>query len=408
LINGCSKEFSMSTYLVLLKHPLRTLFWCLVLGGALFLWLHPGAHSSAQNLAPELATGKLNTPREGHSATLLQNGKVLVAGGRNGGEVTNTAELYDPATGQWTPTANTLAQARHGHSAVLLRSGQVLVIGGQGANNSYLNSAEIYDPADNSWKSALGSQMNVARHHATATLLNTGRVLVVGGVNSAGVQRSAEIYNPVTLKWTRTDVNNAAGNLSEARAEHTATLLTDGRVLVAGGIGSAGAALRSTELYEPGANRWRRVGDLLTQRASHTATLLPDGTVLAAGGANGATAHSSAELFTPATGAWMATGALAPRFAHTATLLPNGRVVVAGGKADATRSLSSVQVYNYLDKKWSDAPQAPPFANQAFALLEARSAHTATLLTNGQLLFVGGRPGSDAPSCTSSRPRIGS
>jgi uncharacterized protein (TIGR03437 family) len=396
LINGCSKEFSMSTYLVLLKHPLRTLFWCLVLGGALFLWLHPGAHSSAQNLAPELATGKLNTPREGHSATLLQNGKVLVAGGRNGGEVTNTAELYDPATGQWTPTANTLAQARHGHSAVLLRSGQVLVIGGQGANNSYLNSAEIYDPADNSWKSALGSQMNVARHHATATLLNTGRVLVVGGVNSAGVQRSAEIYNPVTLKWTRTDVNNAAGNLSEARAEHTATLLTDGRVLVAGGIGSAGAALRSTELYEPGANRWRRVGDLLTQRASHTATLLPDGTVLAAGGANGATAHSSAELFTPATGAWMATGALAPRFAHTATLLPNGRVVVAGGKADATRSLSSVQVYNYLDKKWSDAPQAPPFANQAFALLEARSAHTATLLTNGQLLFVGGRPGSDA------------
>jgi uncharacterized protein (TIGR03437 family) len=347
-------------------------------------------HSSSLKGTPDIVTGSLNTAREGHTTTLLQNGKVLVVGGRNGSTIFNTAEVYDPVTGQWSPASNALGTARHGHNAVLLRSGLLLVLGGQGTNG-FLNSAEIYDPFDNSWKPAQSSQMNQARYHATATLLNNGRVLVTGGVNGNGFLRSAELYDPATRTWTRTDANNNnLGNLTEERAEHTATLLTDGRVLVSGGLNGT-TALKSTELYEPNNNRWRRVGDLVTARRLHSATLLPDNTVLVAGGLGGGNAMGSAETYNPATSVWTATGSFSARRSHTATLLPNGRVLAVGGKDANGSVLNSAEVYNYANRTWSNAVLGAPYPpNQVFTLSEARSDHTATILPNAQVLIAGG------------------
>jgi uncharacterized protein (TIGR03437 family) len=376
------------------KYALRFTLLCLLVAWALLRPLPSSVQSASQlstqpSLAPEISTGALNTAREGHTATLLQNGKVLVAGGRNGGAIYNNAEIYDPLTAAWS-SAGALSNARYGHSAVLLRNGQVLVLGGQGSNG-FLDTAEIYDPVANSW-SALSNRMNAARFHTTATLLTSGRVLVAGGMNGSGYLRSAEIYEPTTRTWTRLDPgNNPAGNLTATRAEHTATLLSDGRVLVTGGFNGT-AALRTTELFEPNTNRWRRVGDLTAPRRQHTATLLPDNTVLVAGGSNGTAALNSAETYNPATSAWLASGNLAQgRRAHTATLLPNGRVFVAGGRDSAGNAMSSAEVYNFANRTWGSALQAPPFSStQNFALMTARSEHTATLLVNGQVLLAGG------------------
>jgi uncharacterized protein (TIGR03437 family) len=372
------------------KHSLRLSLLCLLATYALLHSLPARVHSSSQtqttqSLAPDFNTGALSSPREGHTATLSQNGKVLVAGGRNGGTVFNTAEVYDPLTGAWT-AAGSMVIPRYGHSAVLLRSGQVLAIGGQNSSG-FLNTVEIYDPIANAWRGA--ASMTAARFHSTATLLNNGQVLVAGGQNATGSLRSAELYDPGRNTWTRLDQpNNPAGNLTEARAEHTATLLGDGRVLVAGGVNGANI-LRSAEVYEPNLNRWRRVGALSVPRRLHTATLLPDRSVLVVGGANGL---NSAETYNVMTGAWTSVGALANgRSSHTATLLPNGRVLVVGGKNAAGNPLNSAEVYNYVAKTWSNAPLPPPFpSTQPFTLNEARSDHTATMLPNGQVLIAGG------------------
>src|SRR5947207_1391756 len=155
------------------------------------------------------ATGDLGTPRDYHRATLLPNGQVLVAGGRVGDPdfivAVASAELYDPATGVWTPTGS-MTTARAFHTATLLPNGQVLVTG-------YSDTAELYDPATGVW-TATGS-LTTGRSFHTATLLPNGQVLVAGGTWLA----SAELYDPATGVWT------AADNVTTARGIHTATWL---------------------------------------------------------------------------------------------------------------------------------------------------------------------------------------
>lgn len=337
--------------------------------------------SSGKTFEPDITTGALNLAREGHTATLLQNGKVLVAGGRNGTVIFNSAELYDPTTGTWSAAPN-FSTARFGHSAVLLRTGQVLLIGGQG--NGVLDSAELYDPADNSWKPTLSSKLNSARFRFTATLLNTGRVLVSGGQNASGYLRSAELYDQVTRVWA------PLPNTSEARAEHTATLLNDGQVLVTGGFNGT-ASVKTAELFDPNTNRWRRTGDLATPRRQHTATRLADGTVLVAGGANGTAGLNSVEIYNPLRNTWAATGALnIGRRGHTANLLPNGSVLVVGGVEPGGKTLDSAESYDLVKRGWASATQGPPFTSQTFVLVDGRSEQTATLLPNGKVLFAGG------------------
>jgi Kelch motif len=298
-------------------------------------------------------TGQMNTPRIDATATLLQNGQVLAAGGSGGGSnALSSAELYNPATGTWSVTGS-MSQGRSGlsnvgPSATLLPDGDVLIAGGENASFNLLASAELYNPATGKF-TPTGS-MTTPRTGQSATLLNNGEVLVAGGT---GATAAAELYNPATGKFTATgsmsaprggnvgtllpggDVlvtqGSAAGlfaerydpatgqwsnastglhvciSTQECQADSTATLLGTGNVLVAGGLVGLKSNPQTTAtamLYHPGTNTWASTGSMTTGRESQTATLLPDGQVLMAGGTLFDHPHvlqilASAELYTP-------------------------------------------------------------------------------------------------------------
>jgi hypothetical protein len=187
--------------------------------------------------------------------------------------------------------------------------------------------------------------MTQARGGDTATLLLDGRVLVVGGDSSTSSDlrvASAELYDPVSGTWT------ATGNLGTGRANHTATLLPDGRVLVVGGINSDGL-LDSAELYDPSSGTWTATSIMVHARTGHAATLLPNGTVLVTGGDSRQPGYRLAdtELYDPSSGTWTATASMVhARGAHTAMLLPNGMVLVAGGEGLSDVVLSSAELYD--------------------------------------------------------------
>jgi WD40 repeat protein len=231
-------------------------------------------------------TGNLTTARTSQTATLLPNGKVLVAGGAITGGQTNSAELYNPTSGTWTATGS-LALARYNHTATLLPNGKVLVTGGYDGNNVFAN-AELYDPAIGVW-TATGS-LATARYGHTATLLPNGKVLVAGGINFSGDLPSAELYDPASGTWKGT------GSLATARSGHTATLLPNGKVLVAGGYNRASFILASAELYDPATGTWPAKGNLNHGHLGHTATLLSDSSVLVAGSSQ-FDSTKSAELY---------------------------------------------------------------------------------------------------------------
>jgi N-acetylneuraminic acid mutarotase len=280
-------------------------------------------------------TGSMANSRDLHTATLLSNGKVLVAGGENLDDEVNptviltSAELYDPLTNSWS-FAGSMSTPRAGHTATLLSNGKVLVAGGTNQfGNGYITSAELYDPVANTWSPA--GNMATAREGHTATLLSNGKVLVPGGLDGIGVTASAELYDPVANTWS------PAGSMATARYGHTATLLANGKVLVPGGAGASGEDLGATELYDPVANTWSPAGTMATSRANHIATRLLSGKVLVAGGQD-----ASAELYDPVTNAWSATGSMATaRSYFTATLLSNGVVLAVGGLGGVGSTTSS-------------------------------------------------------------------
>ncbi len=269
-------------------------------------------------------TGSLNTARYLHTATLLPNGKVLVAGGFGLGGNLTSAELYDPASGTWTATGS--LATRHG---MLTRRRCCLMA--RCSSQAVTTAPSALSRAQNStirragrW-TATGS-LDTARYCHTATLLRNGKVLVAGGFGLDSVSlTSAELYDPASGTWT------ATGSLNTARFLHTATLLPNGKVLVTGGYNSTIGYLASAELYDPASGTWTTTGSLPTARDRHTATLLPNGKVLVAGGLTTAVL-SRARNSTIRRAGLGATGSLnTAREEHTATLLPNGKVLVAGG-----------------------------------------------------------------------------
>jgi N-acetylneuraminic acid mutarotase len=312
-------------------------------------------------------TGSMHTAREFHTATLLANGKVLVTGGIDGSNVFSSSELFDTVTGTWT-IAESMRSPRAGHAATLLANGKVLVAGGFDGTNT-LSNAELYDPATGHWSPA-GAMSDVRLFH-TATLLSNGKVLIAGGAQDVGVTASAELYDPVTGIWA------ATGAMNTNREDHTATLLPNGWVLVAGGD-PGGNPYFGAELYDPATGLWTTTGTMTTNRENHTATLLPNGKVLVTAGFGGT---NTSELFDPVSGVWTTNSTLAfARGYHTATLMADGRVLVAGGRDINGDPLSSTELFECANGTWT----------YAGSMNVGRSGHSAILLSNGLVLVAGG------------------
>ena len=219
------------------------------------------------------------------------DGRVLIAGGSNSSGFISAAELYDTSTGTFSLTGD-LNTPRLGHTSTLLPTGEVLIAGGVSSAGTYLTSAELFNPATGAF--TFTASMKTARELFTATLLNNGQVLVAGGQNSNFIFpyiSTAELYNPQTGTWSST------GSLNTARFDHTATLLSNGEVLIAAGA----ATLSSAELYNPTKGKFSVTGSLNTGRREHAAVLLTDGEVLVCGGYDGSGGNigylASAELF---------------------------------------------------------------------------------------------------------------
>ncbi len=333
----------------------------------------PVTKSTSQEKRPSSITvnwtiaASMIAARGEHTATLLSNGKILVAGG-NGDTSLSSCELYDPAANTWSTTGS-LSTARAQHTATLLLNGKVLIVGGFASLSGPLGSTELYDPASGIWSNA--ASLATARFQHTATLLGDGKVLVTGGAGNGGILNSAEIYDPSANTWT------TVASLASAREQHRATLLASGFVVVSGGIGNAGNFLASAERYNPGNNTWTSAGSMSTSRIAHTATLLQSGKVLVAG-TGGFTTLATADLYDPAANTWTATAAMsATRESHSATLLTSGKVLVAGGYGSGS---ASAELFDPATSSWSETA----------GLNEDRASHSATLLANGKVLIAGG------------------
>jgi hypothetical protein len=341
-----------------------------------------GGISSTRDTGVIDAIRNMTTQRAAHTATLLPDGKVLVAGGFASGENSlASAEVFDPTTSTFASTGNMNA-TRAGHTATLLPDGKVLIAGGY--NGDYLASAEVYDPATHTFIPTGG--MVTARSGHVATLLNNGKVLLAGGVGTGWTfLADAELYDPSTNTFAST------GGMTTARESHTATLLRDGRVLIAGGHKGRRSAITiysSAEFFDPATGTFSSAGELTVRRHKHDATVLEDGRVLITGGADerdGGGAYRSVEVFNPSTGIFSAVGNMnAARYKLQGTTVPlrNGKVLIAGGANRAEVFDPATNTFSFADGNLG--------TKRLFAM--------ATLLKNGEVLITGGYDDSQAVS----------
>jgi hypothetical protein len=353
--------------------------------------------------APTSPTGQMTHGRSFHTATALADGRVLAAGGYFDRYPIKLAELYDPTTDRFTATPS-MVMARGFDTATRLSDGRVLFAGGDPTvwsfDGPYIASAELYDPTTGTF-SPTGS-LATGRNLHTATLLLDGRVLIAGGnVSGQHPLASAELYDPKTGTFSPT------GSMVVARGFHTATLLADGRVLITGGTsdGWVGAQfLASAEIYDPMTGKFAATGQMADRRGSHTATRLSDGRVLVTGGtATGAASLASAEIYDPKTGKFAATGSMAvARTYQEATRLADGRVLVTGGDPAGWSYdgpfLASAEIYD---------PKMGSFTTTG-SMTDTLTNHTSTLLPNGRVLVTGGYDGSaDVASAELYDPKTG-
>jgi N-acetylneuraminic acid mutarotase len=320
-----------------------------------------------------LPVSSMQVTRGLHTATVLRDGRILIVGGYTAiDEDTSSVEIYDPVTNTFSPTGS-LNKKRHGHSATLLADGRVLVIAGY--NNGWLQDAEIYDPATGTWNTTQPLFKHGVLH--IAVLLRDGRVLVMAGAKQSGPSGAddrVEIFDPKTNRWqTAAYHENTDGGA-------TAALLTDGRVLIAGGTADPA-------IYDPVSDSWQPGGKLVVRRSQAQGVVLQDGRVLLIGGLrlDGSAVFNSVEIYDPEKNIWKEDLSLSQaRYNHTATLLPDGRVLVAGGWGSVNgydSVLTNAEVYDL----------AGATSLTIASLSVGRAFHTANLLPDGRVLIAGGQ-----------------
>ncbi|CAF3810139.1 unnamed protein product [Adineta steineri] len=328
-----------------------------------------------------------------HEASSLTIGKILFTGG-DGYDTCATTEFYYPSAGKWTAGTN-MKDCRWYHTSTLLKNGNVLIAAGYIDDPEYdknvtyvLKGAELFNSTTGSW-TRTGS-LNYERHSHTASILSNGKVLVVGGA-ACGFLNSAELYDPSTGNWSITN------SMNWTRAWHTATTLNNGKILVTGGMSDGVLALKTVELYDPLTEKWKNVSSMIYSRRGHTATLLTNGKVLVIGGEDDTDySLSSAELFDPSTETWTMTGSMInERAKHTASLLKNGNVLVAGGGTGGgvfpgMGPVNTSGIYDPSTGRWTSTNN----------MHYTRTWHTASVLENGNVLVVGGNEDDDTSAYT--------
>jgi hypothetical protein len=328
-----------------------------------------------------IPSGTMGTPRFEHASVRLLDGRVLVVGCCAGGggddaQRLTSAELYDPATGTWTATGSLSKglAANVVSPAILMGDGRVLVRVGDGGDDP-IPGAEVYDPATGTW-TATGQMVPGADFVGdTATLLPDGKVLVAG-------LNGAQLYDPATGTWS------ATGKMTIPRYYAATTLLSDGKVLAVGGDIVPDRPVDSAELYDPDTGAWTAIANMHSRLGDPAATLLRDGRVFVVGPSyKSAQPEFEVEVFDPATGAWTA---LPPRpglGARTGTLLADGRVLVTGlGTGDGlVAPCISGELYDPRTGSWTITASLPRCGNGT----------SFTMLLDGTVLAAGGRECSD-------------
>ena len=327
------------------------------------------------------ATGAMSTKRVYHTATLLDDGKVLVTGGTNGISTLASAEIYDPDTGVFTATTRAMNTARQGHSAVRIADGKVLIAGGN-AGAAILATAEIYDPATGTF--AVTGSMPDPREDFVAALVTGNKVLVAGGFGGNPRAQSplatAALFDPTGNGGI--GAFTATASLGTSRDTPMAATLQDGKVLVLGGVGSGTGTLASAETFDPLSPAFTSTGGMTFATWKGTATVLASGKVLVAGGQPGFDTVATANLYDPGPRSFAATGSMgSARALQTASLLSDGVVLVAGGVLGTTL-LVTPEFFNPTSGTFAPAT--------AQNLITGRYSHTATVLDDGRVLVVGG------------------
>ncbi len=327
--------------------------------------------SSLNCLSPALM---MNAERAAHTATRLQDGSVLIAGGfREEGTreiAIASAEIFSPATQTFTPTG-AMNEPRDGQTATLLPDGRVLLVGGWNLT-SRSSTAELYDPQTGEFEYT-GSLM-APRQGMTATLLKNGQVLIAGGDSAQHTsQLTAELYDPAARTFTPT------GALNYGRMAHTATLLMDGSVLLAGGGAGNGEVLASAEIYDPATGQFTLTGEANLRRYKHAAVLLKDGNVLILGGSNEKDwtgKYDSAEIYDVKTSTFTKISSMRQKrfkLPDAAVLLSDGNVLIGGG--DRQIEIFDAQSQTFVPAGTLDEDYYYP---------------ALTLLQDGQVLITGG------------------
>lgn len=332
--------------------------------------------------------------RGNHSATLLPNGKILVAGGTNGPNVLDTAEVFDPTTFAFAPTGK-MHTARDLHSAVLMPNGRVLVAGGfatTATSSGATREAEVYHPDTGLWHKT-PPMISSHSNHATV-LLHSGDVMVIGGYANGNYLRDVEIYYSTANVWRTADPLPAAcGAVTCARAQAAAAVLHDGRVLVSGGLNSSGV-LGTSVVYNPATGLWSHLagGDFAgaAHAHSHSMSTLPNGRVIAAGGNDEFGETSMSQGFDPSASTWdhtriggVPSSLVTPRFNHASIVTPDGAVIIAGGSQSMGNSILFNELFTPSGSTWTASTE----------LINPRSYGSATLGNDGFIYYIGGYDG---------------